>query len=251
MGIGRTTGPIVRRAAGLAADLIVSALYPQGCHVCGRAVLHRAGGVACLACWADPRVTPLWSGLAGCSRCGLPGVVDCPEVRGGCLPPGVSVARSAGAYAGALRASLLDLKHRPRVVAELGRAFATAAADPALAAADVLVPVPLHPRRRAERGHNQAELLARAAARAVMLEPAALARVAPAPRLRSGLDREARLGAVAGAFRGAPRLVAGRTVLLVDDVFTTGATLAACAEALRRAGAHDVLALTAARTLAP
>jgi len=111
--------------------------------------------------------------------------------------------------------------------------------------------VPLHPRRRRERGFNQAELLARALAARLTreCEPAALVRRRET-RPQAGLTAAARRRNVAGAFavRRQAR-VAGRLVVLVDDVVTTGATVAACAHALRAAGAREVRLVSAARVV--
>jgi ComF family protein len=229
------------------ADAIASFVFPQGCHACGAAVALRAEGVACGDCWAATR---LLSGGPCCERCGLPGAGRCVA----CGPEGLPVARSAGAYAGALRVTLLDLKRRPRPCGRLVGLLADAyRANPVLHATDLVVPVPLHPERRAERGHNQAEPLAEAVARVVGCDavPQALARTARpvGHRMRAGASRAERREAVRGAFAAAGKLVVGRVVLIVDDVFTTGSTLAECATALRAAGARDVLALTAARAL--
>ena len=113
----------------------------------------------------------------------------------------------------------------------------------------ILVPVPLHPRRRLERGYNQSELLAREIHRRTRLEMAARAlvrRKETAPQ--AGLSAAARRRNVTGAFavRQRPR-VAGRVVVLLDDVWTTGATALACARILKEAGAAEVRLLSVAR----
>ncbi len=111
------------------------------------------------------------------------------------------------------------------------------------------MPVPLHPARLAERGYNQAALLGAAAARELgaPLQPRALLRTRNTSQ-QARLPRAGRLENVAGAFRvRAPALVRGRRIVLVDDVATTGATLAACVAALRESGAVSVTPLVVAR----
>ena len=113
-----------------------------------------------------------------------------------------------------------------------------------------VVPVPLHPKRLKTRGFNQAQILARAVSKALKLplDEVSLRRVSSTEKYRAGLDRKGRRDTVAGAFEVArPRLVAGENILLIDDVFTTGATVSACAEALIDAGAPRVYVLTVAR----
>jgi ComF family protein len=119
------------------------------------------------------------------------------------------------------------------------------------AAPDVLVPVPLHPRRARERGYNQALLLARRLERAWGVPVAADAlRRTVATQPQADLDAAARRRNVRDAFAvRSPELIAGRHVVLVDDVLTTGATAAECAMSLRRAGAATVGVLTVARAL--
>jgi ComF family protein len=114
----------------------------------------------------------------------------------------------------------------------------------------VVVPVPLHPSRLAERGFNQSALLARPVARRLSAPfcPVAVARVRDTPR-QAALDRRARLANLSGAFRvRQPERVRGRDVLLIDDVCTTGATLVACARALREAGVRSVVCSVVARS---
>jgi ComF family protein len=116
---------------------------------------------------------------------------------------------------------------------------------------NLVVPVPLHPERQRERGFNQAELLARVVARGLGLpmDEKAIARQKPRPpKLR--LSRHERWAVVRGAYAATPgRGIDNCRVLLVDDVFTTGATLDACSRALRSAGAAEVAALTVARVV--
>ncbi len=114
---------------------------------------------------------------------------------------------------------------------------------------NIIVPVPLHPSRLRQRGYNQATLLARKLERhtGLPLDEKALIRVRHTPS-QMRLDAEARRQNVMGAFHCPGEQIAGRRVLVVDDVCTTGATLAACADALRASGATTVQALTLART---
>jgi competence protein ComFC len=116
--------------------------------------------------------------------------------------------------------------------------------------ADLLVPVPLHPHRQRARGYNQSLLLAREISRRLELPLAAeaLVRRRDTPPQAKAVEADARRRNVADAFDCRPRAVAGRRVLLVDDVTTTGATLDACARALlAEGGASSVWALTFAR----
>ena len=115
---------------------------------------------------------------------------------------------------------------------------------------DVIVPVPLHPARERERGFNQAAVLGRVLAErsGLPLDEWSLVRVAVSERHRAGMDARGRRETVEEAFAVArPRLVRGERVLLIDDVFTTGATVSACAAALTAAGAREVYVLTVAR----
>jgi ComF family protein len=154
-------------------------------------------------------------------------------------------------YGGLVRDALHALKYRgeQRLAAPLGAAAAARWRE-ASVGGDMMVHVPVHPARRAARGYDQAELLARAAAAALRCPvlPAIRRERATAPQYELGRDRRA--ANVAAAFGVDPSrrtAVVGHWLVLVDDVVTTGATLVACAEALLDAGATAVSALTIAR----
>jgi len=156
-----------------------------------------------------------------------------------------------GAFGGALAIALRRLKYaeRPDLGVPLGH-LARRAARAAGIAGDMVVPVPLHPRRLAERGYNQAALLAAEVATELdaKLAVGALRRVRNTSQ-QALLDRESRLQNMAQAFAvPATGAVRGRCVVLVDDVATTGATLEACRTALLGAGAAAVKAIVVART---
>ncbi|MBX3197735.1 MAG: ComF family protein [Labilithrix sp.] len=142
----------------------------------------------------------------------------------------------------------LKYQERSDLAPRLGRAMLTAA-ERARGAVDLAVPVPLHPRRLAERGYNQAALLAAPVARrlGIAFAPRALVRSRDTPR-QVALDREQRVVNVAGVFAARERSrLSGARVLLIDDVRTTGTTLARCADALHDAGIASVQALVLAR----
>lgn len=165
-----------------------------------------------------------------------------------------SAARSFAAYDDALVRAVTILKHEG--IPPLADWFAKRLADvfhgePALQQVDVVVPVPMHPDRRRLRGHNQAELLSRALARNLALphEPRMIERVKPRPA-KLKLSRHERWSAARAAYAAASGArIDKRRVLLVDDVFTTGATLDACSRVLGAAGATGVAALTVARVV--
>jgi ComF family protein len=116
--------------------------------------------------------------------------------------------------------------------------------------AKLIIAVPLHPERERERGFNQALLLARELSRlsGLPLDEHSVTRRIHTERHRAGMDSIARRSSVANAFTVRhPKLIAGQRLLLVDDVFTTGATVSACAASLKDAGAEEVFVLTVAR----
>lgn len=167
------------------------------------------------------------------------------------MPPPFLALRSWVAFEGPIRLALHRLKYRRNLA--LGDALAQPLADYCRRLnwrVEIVVPVPLGKRRLQERGYNQVGLIAMplAALNGWRYAPHALSRVRET-KSQVGLSAAERQENVEGAFRADPRRVTNRTVLLMDDVATTGATLSACAEALLSAGAKAVFALTLARAL--
>ena len=144
----------------------------------------------------------------------------------------------------------LELKRQPHLPSHLIGLLTTAARREPLVTATKIIAVPLHARRLHERGFNQASVIAAALSKQLKLpiDEVSLVRAGASEKYRAGLDPKGRRDTVAGAFVVShPRLVEDETILLVDDVFTTGATVNACAEALKASDARNVFVLTIAR----
>ena len=239
-------------------DAILTLAYPQACTICGNSVEQRKYGVACEACW---KATRIFTGAETiCWKCGAPAVVDAisstpDQVRcRGCDLQSFTAARAIGLYEGALRESVLLLKRQPNVSQHLETLLVVAAQRVPVNTATRIIPVPLHGKKMKSRGFNQASILAHALSKSLglPLDEVSLLRVSGSERYRAGLDAKGRQDTVAGAFEVRhPRLVANENILVVDDVFTTGATVSGCAEALTRAGAKTVCVLTIARAVGP
>jgi ComF family protein len=241
------------------ADALLTVAYPQACRVCGGSVEERRLGVACRSCWEKTRV---FTGAETiCWKCGALSLgIDLPaelredvreEIRcGRCDSQSFTAARAVGVYENALRASVLSLKRQPHVSSHVTNLLVDAAQREPLHKATRIIPVPLHEHRRRERGFNQAEVIAEALSKQLQLpfDQATLLRPRASEKYRAGLDRKGRRDTVADAFEVRyPKMVEGESVLVVDDVFTTGATVNSCAEALLASGACNVFVLTIAR----
>jgi ComF family protein len=221
---------------------------PPRCAGCGEIVAEVHS--FCPDCWT--RIEFL--GESGCTTCGLPLEATEAEECGVCVakPPRISRTRSAVAYDEISRSIAIRLKYGRKVA--LARTMARFMA-PLVQRDDhaILVPVPLHRTRLWQRGFNQSVLVAREIARATGLrsEPNLLRRVKRTPPLK-GMNRRQRRKVVAGAFQVEKSLeLQGCTVVLIDDVLTTGSTANACARALQRAGAKRVELVSWARVIKP
>ncbi|HEX5823641.1 MAG TPA: hypothetical protein VFY18_04190 [Candidatus Limnocylindrales bacterium] len=223
---------------------VLDLAFPARCPGCGR-----EGAPICSACAPalDARLD-----LAAGVAIGLPSDVPAPLLQlEWCTP-----------FIGLVRRALHELKYggETRLALPLGEAIARRWLRAGVGG-DALVPVPVHAERARRRGYDQAELIARAAALALGLPCAPILERARATAAQFDLDRTSRASNVRGAFRLRPRTgpggaagagaaarpLAGRWIVLVDDVVTTGATLSACAEPLLAAGAIGVSAVTVAR----
>lgn len=234
-----------------AAGSIFALVFPEECRVCGRSLRTLSRIPVCAACLAGP--TP-FSAQFFCRDCGTPFLNRFPlDEQGRCVLcrnglRGFDAAYAFGAYEGALRELIHLFKYAG--VRTLARPLGDylAMALPRDRRFDALVPMPLHWFRRWRRGFNQSELLAQEVSRRCGIPVLKAVRRIRATRSQAGLSHAARRQNVAGAFRvrrGAR--LQGLRILLVDDVMTTGATAAACASALKRAGAATVVLLTLAR----
>lgn len=237
----------------IAGRRMLDAILPPRCLKCGDLV-EIQGGV-CPACWQGLRfISP-----PACACCGLPFEFDQgPEALcAGCAasPPVFDRARAVFRYDENSRDLILAFKHADRTSsAPAFAAWLARAGAELLVEADFIAPVPLHWSRLFTRRYNQAALLAVGLGRLSGKEvvPDLLIR-RRATQKQGRLGRLARQRNVAGAFALNPRrreLISGRRILLIDDVITTGATIAGCARALRQNGAGGVDVLALARVIA-
>ena len=237
-----------------AARAVLDVLLPPQCLACGVPVAGT--GAICGECWQGTD----FIGPPYCVACGLPFAFDhgSDALCGACMArrPPFERARAVMRYDEVSRALVMNFKHGDHThgAPAFGRWLARAG-DRLLVEADVVAPVPLHRRRLAHRRYNQAALLAAAVGRIaeVPVLPDLLVRVRRTPS-QGRLSAAGRARNVRGAFAArdrARRHLQGRRVVLVDDVYTTGATVRECARALCRAGASAVDVLTLARVVRP
>lgn len=227
---------------------LIDIIYPPACPVCGSSIGKQG---ICGRCTASFRriESPL------CTRCGIPFMTEGDEdhLCGTCIRERVPFDRAASVcfYDGALSEAIRRLKYSKRssLASSLGDLLAS---HPVTSEdCDVIVPVPLHMERLKERGFNQSHLLAKRAANGMPVEvnPYILERTRPT-LAQAGMNSRERIINIRGAIRvreGAD--VKGKNILLIDDVYTTGATVRECSRVLKKGGAKKVNVLTLARVV--
>ena len=234
----------VRTAARIALDFAL----PPRCAGCGAIVsdVHSF----CADCWRGIE----FLGHSGCSTCGLPLEATEQTTCAACLaqPPRIARTRAAVAYDDLSRGLAIRLKYGRKIA--IARTMARFMAPLVAEEGDrILIPVPLHRWRLWSRGFNQSALVAQELSRrlGIATDPLALRRIRRTPPLK-GMSRTQRRKTVSGAFRVRDKTaIAGKTIILVDDVLTTGSTAEACARTLKRAGAARVELVSWARVVKP
>ena len=228
---------------------VVDFALPPRCAGCGL-IVYEVGSF-CAECWTKIE----FLGAGGCERCGIPLEATDAEICAACLtqPLPVDRMRAAVAYGEIARSLALRLKYgrKTALAGTMARFMAAHLED--YPPNSVMMPVPLHRWRLWGRGFNQAALIARALAEAkgLPVECRTLVRTRATPPLKA-MSMVQRQRAVSGAFAIASgKKVVGRTIILVDDVLTTGSTASACARVLKRAGAERVELISWARVVRP
>jgi ComF family protein len=234
-------------------DSLSSLIFPQQCVVCGGQVESLADGVACRSCWAATR---LFTGREMlCHRCGAffgdkaaPTPVFCRK----CDDHLYEKAVAAGIYEKGLAAAIIELKNTPSLPKRVRTIVRGAYLPDVFGDVDIVVPIPLAKLRMAERGFNQAEIIAMeiAGRLKVPVDGQSLSRKLHTPIHRIGMDQKARELSVRNAFDVLrPKLIEGKNVLLVDDILTSGATASNAAKVLKKKGAGKVFVFTLARAV--
>ncbi|MCZ2391775.1 MAG: ComF family protein [Acidobacteria bacterium] len=234
-------------------DPILSTILPEQCRVCVAREADLAGGVVCEHCWD---AAPLFTNETPvCSKCSTPLDVRTnmhPKHCGSCEEFAFDRTFACGTYDGAIAGSVIALKTRPVIPGRLREVIRNTVRRIAAWEFGIIIPVPLSRKREHERGFNQAEKIARVVSRysGVPVCSNALQRTVHTPMHRAGMDDRAREMTVEKAFSVVrPELIRDKSILLVDDVMTSGATADACASILKKNGASSLIVLTIARAV--
>ncbi|MGI9035326.1 MAG: double zinc ribbon domain-containing protein [Pyrinomonadaceae bacterium] len=232
-------------------NFLLTLLYPQSCQICEKSVESKTDGFVCGDCW---RETQIFDGKEIiCQKCGAflkNGSTDSEVFCHRCQEDEYDSARSVGLYEKALAVSILNLKIQPYIPRTLQKFICDSFKNSPFQDADLIIPVPLAERRRLERGFNQAAVISRIISKSndLPFDEISLKRIVHTEKHRAGMDKKSRAESVENAFEvKRPRLVENKNILLVDDVFTSGATVSGCAKVLKKSGANKVYVFTVAR----
>ncbi len=224
----------------------LNALFPESCPVCGRTAVNHRTAPICNECWES--ISP-YSGPF-CDKCGKPLVSDASITCSDCLSdtPAFTSVRSYGLYKGTLKKALNLLKYYG--IKRLSKPLSEKIRGISLPSVDTVIPVPLSKQKLRQRGFNQSALLAKSlAGRAdTRLSLNSLVKIRDtAPQV--GLSAKKRQENIKNAFAvNRKEIIINKNILLVDDVFTTGATIRECSQVLNRAGANEIYVITLAHS---
>ncbi len=230
---------------------VLSLLFPSFCGICSVAVEDFCNGSACAECWNRTRL--LTGNEEICFKCGRFHSDTSTNLKTFCRrcdEDEYDLARSCGYYENALAQTILSLKHQPFLPKRASRLLMECFVNAPFRDIDFLIPVPLSRKRYFERGFNQAEILAEHLSKdcGIPFDFNTLLRTSHTQVSRASMDQKGRRTTVKNAFSVRRKnLIRDRKILLIDDVFTSGATVAAAAGALKRSGAASVDVLTLAR----
>ena len=232
-------------------DSLLTVLYPRACQNCGASVENFEFGAACQSCWQKTRIfTGIETVCHKCSKFLGEEESNFQTFCHHCDAHFYEQVRAAGLYEHALQTSVLNLKREPFVSKKLRNVFIAAFENSDFQDTDLIIPIPLSKKRLLERGFNQAAVLAKILSNEtkIRLDEQSLTRKIHTPMHRAGMDTKAREATVENAFKVTrPKIIKDKKILLVDDVFTSGATASACAKVLKKADAEKIYVLTLAR----
>lgn len=233
-------------------EALLATLFPVACQICSQLVESKDYGVACQKCWAG--YFP-FQPTEVCQKCGYPclelnSTVSPPKDCAKCRSKLFSFARACGAYEGALRVNILELKKNPYICEKVSKLIENTLSQIDISTVNLIIPIPLYQERLKERGFNQAELIAEKIANFtnITLDNSSFARTKPTTKHRFGMDEKDRETSLKRAFDvRRPRLIENQSILLVDDIFTTGSTISIASKELLKAKAKEVKVFTLAR----
>ncbi len=234
-------------------DSLLTLAYPQSCHICEKSVESSNDGVVCQKCWSKTHIFDNTETI--CHKCGRflsDKPTDFETFCHQCDEHFYDTARAAGKYEKGLSASILNLKKEPFISKRLKKLFIESYFEKPFQDVNRIIPIPLSKQRLLERGFNQASVLAKVLAREtnLTLDEYSLIRTKHTQVHRAGMDKKGRELSVQKAFEvKREKLIKNENILLIDDVFTSGATASICAKVLKKKGANKVYVYTIARTV--